>query len=388
MRHVLIAIAVASSAAFGQSILNPARLPTIVKNFEQQSGEHSIRCEVIPLKPVLNFGFRFQAGYVVRVPLSQYEGSGHRLVLLTRITPRDSTQKPFYLMQVVRLPAVPKTKVSLELVGNYLLGEGSYRVEWTMLDETQRVCRKHWRSDARLSYAERKVAVAMPPETVADLSWRGLGGVRRNHNKEKARPVRLTVLLHAAPLSPRRTKMRASDKMMLLGTLSTMLDRVPIHSLRLVVFNLDQQKELFRRDDFTPDALEQLTQSLNALELGSVDYSVLRNPRGHVDLLAELVNQELVANDPADEVVVLGPASRFFDKLPQAALETPLEGGPKFFYLQLNPYFRGPNFPDSINYAVARLKGTTVVVHTPGEFAKAIDQIEAAGAGHASRARP
>jgi hypothetical protein len=381
MRRVLIAIVVASAAAFGQSIVNPARLPATIKTFEPQPGERSVRCEVIPLKPVLNFGFRFQAGYVVHVPLKQYEGSGHRLVLLTRITPQGATHKPVYLMNVVRLPAVPKTKVSLELVGNYLLGEGSYRVEWVLLDETKRVCRKHWRADARLNYAERKVIIAMPPDTVTDLSLRGSRGVRRN--KDDARPVRLTVLLHAAPLSPRRTKMRASDKMMLLGTLSTMLDRVPTRSLRLVVFNLDQQKELFRRDDFTPDALEQLTQSLNALELGSVDYNVLLNRRGHVDLLADLVNQELAAKEPSDEVVVLGPPSRFFDKLPPEALEKPPHAGARFFYLQLNPYFRGAgtSFPDSINSAVARLKGKTVVIHTPGEFAKAIDQIESAAAG-------
>ena len=53
--------------------------------------------------------------------MKHYEGSGHRLVLLTRITPRGATHKPVYLMNVVRLPAVPKTKVSIELVGNAAL---------------------------------------------------------------------------------------------------------------------------------------------------------------------------------------------------------------------------------------------------------------------------
>src|SRR5204862_6901131 len=119
-------------------------------------------------------------------------------------------------------------------------------------------------------------------------------------------------------------------------------------------------------------------ESLNALELGTVDYNVLKNRRGHVDLLADLVNRELAAAEPSDEVVILGPPARFWDKLPQAALEKPQGIGPKFFYLQLAPYIRptSGNFPDSINSAVARLKGRITIVHTPGEFAKAIGQIE------------
>ena len=90
------------------------------------------------------------------------------------------------------------------------------------------------------------------------------------------------------------------------------------------------------------------------------------------------MNQELEAEAPSDEVVFLGPPARFSDKLPQTAVEKPRNAGPRFFYLQLQPFFRnfGGNFPDSINYAVARVKGKTLVVHTPGEFSNAIDQIE------------
>ena len=121
-----------------------------------------------------------------------------------------------------------------------------------------------------------------------------------------------------------------------------------------------------------------MTQSLNELELGSVDYSVLKNRRGHVDLLADLMNQELEAEAPSDEVVFLGPAARFSDKLPQEAVEKPRRAGPRFFYLQLQPFFRNlaGNFPDSIQFAVAKVKGKTLVIHSPGEFSNAIDQIE------------
>jgi len=221
----------------------------------------------------------------------------------------------------------------------------------------------------------------MPPDTVADYWLRGSRGSRRN--TDDVRPVRLTVLLHAAPVSSRRTTMRASDKMMLLGTLSSLLERVPTKSLRLVVFNLEQQKEIFRRDVFTADSLDQVTQSLNELELGSVDYAVLKNRRGHIDLLADLMNQELDAEEPSDEVVFLGPRTRFSDKVPQTAVEKPRGAGPRFFYLQLRPFYGslGGDFPDSIHFAVARVSGKTLVIHTPGEFSSAIDQIEKTAVG-------
>jgi hypothetical protein len=378
----LAAIVLASTAASAQVMVDPARLPSsALKYFERRQNELAVRCEVTPVKPALNYGFRFGAGYVVHVPLSQYPGAGHKLALLTRITPRGGDRKPVYLMNLVSLPNVPPTRLELEIVGGYVLGQGKYDVEWTLFDETTRVCRKDWRIDATLRRSERQVKVAMPPDTVADYSLRGSPGVRSG--TDDARPVRLTVLLHAAPLSFRRTILRASDKMMLLSTLSSLLERIPVRSLRLVVFNLEQQKEIFRQDVFARESLDQVTQSLNQLELGAVDYKVLKNRRGHVDLLADLMNQELEADEPADEVIFLGPPARFSDKIPQTALEKPRGAMPRFFYLQLQPFFRAlsGNFPDSINLAVAKVKGKTLVIHTPGEFSNAIGQIERFAAG-------
>ena len=53
-------------------------------------------------------------------------------------------------------------------------------------------------------------------------------------------------------------------------------------------------------------------------------------------------------------------------------------GGSAVLLPELQPFFRnfGGNFPDSINHAVARVKGKTMVIHTPGDFSNAIDQIE------------
>jgi hypothetical protein len=375
MRLLAVAWMLASAGA-AQVMVDPARFGSTLTALEPRAGEQFLRCEVTPIRPSLNFSFRFQAGYVVRVPMNQYSGAGHGWAMITRITPEGGGQKPVYLAGRTRLPSIPKTKTEVEVGGGYLLGEGRYDVKWTLLDDAGRVCRASWHVDAKLGRQERQLNLAMPPDTVADFTLRGRPDNRRG--TDDAAPIRLTVLLNAAPLFPLRTRLRASDRVILMGLLSSLLERVPARSVRLVVFNLDQQKTLLRQDAFAPGALGRVAQALNGTELGLVDYRVLQNPHGRVDFLAGLMNLELRAEAPSDVVVFLGPETRYGDKLPPAALGEPTGAAPRFFNLQFKPYYvRGaPSFPDSIAHATAKAKGKTIVIRTPADFAKAIEQIE------------
>jgi hypothetical protein len=73
----------------------------------------------------------------------------------------------------------------------------------------------------------------------------------------------------------------------------------------------------------------------------------------------------------------MGPMARFSDKVPADELEKLTEGAPKFFYFQYRPlYPQTATFPDVITRAVGKLKGKTVVIRSPGDFAKAIEQVE------------
>jgi len=63
--------------------------------------------------------------------------------------------------------------------------------------------------------------------------------------------------------------------------------------------------------------------------------------------------------------------------VPSEELEKPVGAAPRFYYLQYRSLFPQPStFPDVITNAVAKLKGKTLVIHSPGDFAKAIDQVE------------
>jgi hypothetical protein len=374
MRLPLIAVMLAAAAP-GQIILDPAGLTPSLRDFDQRPWANSLRCHVVPLRPVLDFSFRFQTGYVVRVPMNQYFGPGHQWAAITRITP-DPDGSPIYLGTRYRLPDVPKTDIELEVGGGFLVGEGAYHVQWELHDDRGRSCRAAWTIEARLSRRDRNVKLAIAPHAVRQFSLVRLPSGHPAAND--IRPFPVTILLHAAPVSPRRTWLNARDRVMLLGLLSAILERLPARSVRMVVFSLDQQKEIYRRDPFVPRDIQEVSHALDELELGKVDVSVLHNRHGHVDLLANLVHRELTAPEPSETVLFLGPECRFLGKPSSAALEKPAGTGPRFFYLEYKPVFRGmqASLPDSIAGAIGRLKGKTLLIRTPGEFAKAIEQVE------------
>ena len=363
----------AASTLPAQLIVDPVKLRFILPEFEKD--DVSLHCEVQPLKPALNYGFRFHAGYVVTVPMNQFLGPNHGWSMLTRITPVEGDRTPVYLVSSMTLPPVPKTKNELHIGGGYLLGEGAYDVRFMLLDDTGRTCRKNWHVDVHRNHAEQKVQVNMPPETVWELSLRGAR--RLPAATDDAAPVRLTIFLHTAPLFPRRTRMRPNDMMTLMSTVSSLLERVPARNVRLVLFNLDQQKELYRKEDFMLQDMAQVSQAMSGIELESVDFQTLQNRRGHVDLIADLVNREIGAEPPSDVVLFLGPGARQFDRVPQSILEKPTGRGPQFYYFQIAPIVRQAAQPaDTIKNAIARLGGKTILIHSPGEFAKAIDRLE------------
>jgi hypothetical protein len=358
--------------AHAQFLINPARVNQSAANFDPRPDEVRMKCDVFPVRPSLNFSFRFQAGYRVQIPLASYAGSSHSFVQFMRITPAGGA--PSYLTIQMRLPKVPPTKAIGDYGGTYYLGEGKYHVDFEMLDETGHICRKSWNVETKRRSDEKSVKIAMPPGAVADLALRG---APRRIPKDDAAPFRLTVLLHAGPAMPRRTRLTPRDRSMLLGTLSAMLERVPARSVRLVAFNLDQQRELYRKEDFSLTNLSDVAQAIDEMQLGTVDVRVLQNKKGHADFTAQLLSKEMAEPNASDVIVILGPPSRFFDKAPKEVLTAAGEPGPRLVFLQQMPMLQmGAMLADTIGGAVSKLRGKTFTVRTPGEFAKAIAQVE------------
>src|SRR5262249_17262596 len=281
---------------------------------------------------------RFQAGYVVVFPMRQFIGAGHHLDVTLRVTPDGAP--PSYLTQALDLPEVPQaTKADGVVAGSILVGEGSYRIDALIEDDQQRVCRADWRMRARQARAERNLTPLMPPNAVASLS----SAIPAAPRTGDVRTIgRLTVLLHAAPLRARNAVLQPGDVQMLTGSLAALLERLPARSVRVVAFNLDQQKELLRRDNFAASDIESVTRAVNDLPLPTIGYGVLAAPRGGVAMLGSMVDAEL---GDADPVIVLGPEGRVRVPLPASLPERPFTARLFYFDYQRRTGFASSPLP-------------------------------------------
>jgi len=216
MRRALFAFAL-SPLVLAQTLTTPAEIRRALAQVPADEANPWLDCAVAPIKPVLSFGLRLQAGYVFRFPLGQFAGSGHTLTVLTTVTP-EGGREPVHLIDRLALPAIPRTDQDGESGGGFFVGEGRYQVNWLLFDEQGRKCLKSWTIDGRLGRAGRAVKLVMPHDSVTELSL----GAAPARKPDPGPPQRLTILLDAAPLTFGRTAtsmIDSSDQVLLLGAL-------------------------------------------------------------------------------------------------------------------------------------------------------------------------
>jgi hypothetical protein len=398
--HRAIVVAMFARFVLAQSITLPERLPAAVRDFGPGAARGELQCTVDILEPDLNFGSRFQAGYVVRAPMNAYHGGGHHWNVVFSVTPREGSGQPVLFADSIDLPDAPSDAME-EAHGLFLLGEGHYHVKWSMLDDLGRVFRKEWDLEAR---AARNEKVTMPSGTVGDLGWR-----TATEAPASAHAQHVTLLVNVAHLA-------GYPWTRLLATLDPLVERLPMSSVRLVVFNLLEQRELFREDGFSLNGMNRLVHETNFLTPGRVERGSFEHQGGVWDLLAKMVEKEIQSPEPADAVVFLGAPLWVKEAMP-AGFPKPEKGMPRFFSVHYSNIYAsriarggaggwqgdvgmpggpppavreaqmpGPdryqlasNLFDSIKQTVLRMKGKIFVIQTPAELLKAIGEIDRRG---------
>jgi hypothetical protein len=348
-----------------QRVPDEQTLRVMLPFFERVPEEKQVPCRVRKFNPRLNFSFEFQSGYYVYLRAKDFAAEKQRIAILVKVTPEGG--KPAYLYSALELPNVPDTNAVFEAGGGFLVGEGKYHVDWILSDIDGRVCREQWEIEAKLGRRDRDLKLDIPPNTASDFMMRGVPRPDRDPGSLPER--RITILLNAAPTNPRRTTLPWYDRTLLLSTLHSLIARLPAQHVRIVAFNLDQEKELVRVEDGSDKSFDQVRAALDKLELNTVNVDALSKSVGPGEVLAEIINRELRAEDPPDAVVVLGPTTRHYVRFPKSALEE----GPhrtQFFFIAVK------TFPDVIESAVKALEGEVLSVRRPVEFARAIEEIE------------
>jgi hypothetical protein len=188
-----------------------------------------------------------------------------------------------------------------------------------------------------------------------------------------------------------------------LKVLSTLLTQVPCRSVKLVAFNLDQQKEVFRRENFSAPDFTELASALKNLQLASLPYQALQHS-GWQRFLIGLASAENNSEDPPDVVVFIGASTHFLEKPYQQKFNA--GHTLPFFYFEYygflpslyleyreyrprastNPYGNLPNtstysvrspghFPDAIDFLTQALHGTVFHIYAPKDLGPAIQKM-------------
>ena len=215
---------------------------------------------------------------------------------------------------------------------------------------------------------------------------------------------RTTLFLDAAPMNWRSTTLQPDDIEMLSGMVSAVMRSSLGASMRVVVFNLDSEKELARFDSFGQADLSRLRQVLTSTQLVTIDSASLQNGKGPAAFLGDLA-----ARDQAQVVIFAGPTAHAREHVDKAAFAATRSRA--FFYLEYRsplqagdrngsdlvsvPVSMGrnanmagvheesptpgkaPTIPatDTIEQFMHKVNGRTMVFSTLEQFGRALDRV-------------
>ena len=388
MRAVVLLLIGASGLLPAQVSVDPQKYPAVRRAFEQDPGETPFTCEFRPARPVLTFAFQFQAGWTFEVPFRKIRNGKHRIVILARVVPEMAGNLPFYLYEEAETPDHPSgAKDSIELDGAFLHGPGEYTVDAVAYDDATTTCRATWRVQAVLKKSDQELFPNLDPGVLHAIEpgvWSHFAS-SGHHGK---RSGRLTILLNAASFRRRATRVGWEAGLLLSGV-AALLRFTDFESVRLVAYNLDQQKVIFESDDFGPASIGALGRAIRELDLATVPVGVLNRPGGHVVLLADLLQTERNRPVPSDTVIFFGPTVPFDQKWTAPRV---LES--RLVYLNFRPmwgWIAGPyssgggammslrsgEFPDLIERITKANGGKVFRIHSPREFAGALRHVAA-----------
>lgn len=368
----LLLIPAVAPPTHGQSLLTAKETAAADRLFALAAPSNSLGCRIDKQKPRPDFTFHFVAGYIVECPFWNFGGRDSRVRVFVRITPQGRT--PVLLGTFATLKGLPKGlsllspanfKGEFDLSGSFLIGEGRYHVEVLVADRRNRICRRAW--NITVSHRKQsKIPVVSAPRTVSPVTLPLWQGPQANGG------LRVTVLLDASPIgNPRASRLHARDRVEYLQLLSSLLGQTPCRSVRLVAFNLNQQRVVFRSESFNSSGFAKLNRALRGLELSTVSVRNLQRRQGKLQLLTDLLHRELTDRSPPDAVIFLGRTAYWVKRAPEKLRRLARNERTRFFCFQ----YPGWGFSDATGTLTKSLGGTVFRIYDPHSMGEAIQKM-------------
>ena len=371
--------AILSGGARGQTLIPPeqgrvALLPSDAAVLKSEELKRDMGCSIKLVPPELGFDFSFHAGYELRIPMHELEGSGTTLTAIVRVAGVGSPEDPVYLSQKWEVPQIGEgASGHADLRGSFLLGEGSYTVEWLVRDRVDRYCSARWQVLAERRLKDRPVAMRLASGAVEADPADPFAPEPPVSRDARELPHAL-LLLHVASQRAGAAGLSAAES----GAITAMLRNAArdprIGRFTLIAFNLDQGREILREAGVLQIDLPRLGEAIRKMNLGTVELQRLTEKNREANFLGQLLSDEIEAVSPS-MVVLIGAKTKVESVTLDRSLRPRENPQPPIVYLS---YTTDPNanpFRDVAGAVVKAWKGSEYTISRPRDLAAAWSDI-------------
>ena len=358
----------------GDKVLLP---PTDLAVFESAENRADLDCQVNPIKPTLDFDFRFHTGYDVSIGMQQLADAGDNLLIVMRVTPEGGEQNPHYLEDRVGVPPIDKNmKGKASFTGGFDVGPGRYRVDWLVRNRLEHICSAHWEIEARPDANLTDLPIAMGAGEVAPHQSDPFAGQSRLPGGNGAQGLHVAVLVNFSPAERGASAIEPKTLQAVVSILRGIVRQPEIGRVDLVAFSAQQESVVYRAANVSQIDFPALGEAVKQVPLGTVDYRQLDDRDSEMRFLGKLLAQQLTP-EPAepDAVIVVGPKLDFDCRLPHELPPNAAEARCPIFYLSYNPDPVSNPWRDAIGTVVKAYKGIEYPIAAPRDFERAFKEM-------------
>ena len=354
----------------------PRMFGTDMAVLEAGEPRQDLPCKVEDTKALLGFDLRFHAGFEVTVPMNELAGSDNLLTIVFRVRPEGKPEGERYFIQRVKVPPLDEeAKGDAFLNGGFDIGEGKYTVEWLMRDRAERVCSSTWKVEATLPSKDKQIELNEPADTVEPTQPEQFHEEPPIARAAEETPLNVKVLINFAPQRARSATLQPVDTSALVSILRTISRDPRIGKFSLVVFNIQDQRILYKQENADRIDFPKIGDALRELKLGTVDLKKLAVKNSETEFLSDLLQKELAGTEPPDGLIFAGPKVLLDQNVPQETLRTVGTVDYPVFYLNYNLYPQQIPWRDSIGHEVKHFRGFEYTISRPRDLWFAVTEM-------------
>ena len=369
----------------GQNFLAGGKTPrmfgTDMAVLEAGEPRQDLPCKVEESKALLGFDLKFHAGFEVTVPMHELAGSENLLTIVFRVRPEGNPLGDRYFIQRVKVPLLGEdAKGDAYLQGGFDIGEGKYQIEWLMRDRSERVCSSTWKLEATLPNKDKSIEMNAGAESVLPTDREQFHEEPPVARSSQEQPLTVKVLINFAPQRARSATLQPVDTSALVSILRTISRDPRIGKFSLVVFNMQDQKILYKQENSDRIDFPGIGEALRDLKLGTVDLKKLAVKNSETEFLSDLLQKEVFPGSVAGSeqyhaLIFAGPKVLLDQNVPQETLRSVGALDFPVFYLNYNLYPQQIPWRDSIGHAVKHFKGIEYTISRPRDLWFAVTEM-------------